>query len=131
MSVEIAKLLSLWMNSTFGVIQLLYNGAAIEGDWMKVHKYMLDNIYIPDPEIFIKDYNEDISSLYNEVSNVKVPSFIDQLRINHKIRNKIDKFFIERLNFDIWTEQKTINKYILLIQKELYEELKGLCPSQF
>lgn len=119
------------MNSTFGIVQLLYVGAAIEGDWMKVHKYMLDHIYIPDPTVITEKYKEAVDSLFDEVSEVPMPSFIDQLRSNHNVRKKNDKFFIETLNLDISEQYKNVNKFLIRIQEELLEELKGLCPSQF
>ncbi|HDZ16963.1 hypothetical protein LCGC14_1064770 [marine sediment metagenome] len=124
-----SKLLSLWLNSTFGIIQLLMIGVAIEGDWMKVHKYMLDRFYIPDSKDFLEHHSEELDLLYNSVSKIKMPSLLEQLRMTHKTRKKIDKFFIEKLNLDIWKKHKSLTNFLTLIQKELLKELKGLCTS--
>ena len=124
-----SKLLSLWLNSTFGIIQLLMVGVAIEGNWMKVHKYMLDHIYVPNPKEFLEKHLRELDLLFDSVSKVEMPSLVEQLRITHKIRKEIDKFFIEKLNLDIWKQHKSLNNYLTLVQKELLDELKGLCPS--
>ena len=52
-------------------------------------------------------------------------------QITHNIRQEIDRFFIEKLELDIWKDYGTLNKFLKTIQKELLKELKGLCPSDF
>ncbi len=131
MSLMEAKLMALWFNSTFGLIQLLMVGAAIEGNWMKVHKYMLERFYIPEPENFIKDFEQEITDLYDDVSTVVMPSLVEQLRIKSDVRKRVDRFFIERLNIEIWRNYGGLNAFLELLQEELLQELKGLCPTDF
>lgn len=122
---EEAKLLSLWFNSTFGIIQLLMIGVAIEGNWMKVHKYMQNEIYVPDPERFLEEYKEEFKNLYDRVACIELPSFVNQLEEYNSTRILIDNFFIETLNLDIG-EEGLKHLYI-----EVFNELRGLCPSNF
>ena len=74
---------------------------------------------------------KDLYVLYEKVSKIEVPSLTEQLRITYDFRQEIDRFFIEKLGLDIWKNYGTLNKFVKLIQKELLEELKGLCPSDF
>ena len=106
-------------------------GVAIEGNWMKVHKYMLKDLYIPEPKMFLENNSDEINDLYKKVSQIEVPSLVEQLRITHNIRQEIDRFFIEKLELNIWKNYGTLNKFLKIIQKELLKELKGLCPSDF
>ncbi|KKM62919.1 hypothetical protein LCGC14_1516790 [marine sediment metagenome] len=131
MNKDEAKLIALWLNSTFGIIQLLMIGVAIEGNWMKVHKYMLKDLYIPEPTLFLKNNSDELYILYKKVSKIEVLSLTEQLQITHNIRQEIDRFFIEKLELDIWKDYGTLNKFLKTIQKELLKELKGLCPSDF
>ncbi len=119
------------MNSTLGIIQLLLVGVAIEGDWMKIHKYMLDRIYIPDLQKFVSKYKQEIDDIYATVSKIEMPSIVEQLKIKHDVRKQIDKFFIQKLGIDIYKQYNGLNQFLKLIQDELFEELKGLCPSNF
>lgn len=121
-----AKLLSLWMNSSFGLIQLLMVGVAIEGNWMKIHKYMLKRIYIPKTEAFLGKYEKELNELYDKVSKIKAPSLKEQLKTKNKLRKQIDEFFIRKLNIDFWKEHETLEKSLIILQDELLSELKVL-----
>jgi len=118
MNYDEAKLIALWLNSTFGILQLLMIGAAIEGNWMKVHKYMLEDLYIPEPAVFLELNSDELNVLYEKVSNIEVPSLTEQLRMTYNVRQEIDRFFIEKLGLEIWNNYGTLNKFLKLIQKE-------------
>ncbi len=112
-------------------MQLLLLGVAIEGDWMKVHKYMLDNFYFPNPDYFLEKYENDIDILYEKVAHKSVPSLIEQLLTKSATRVEIDTFFIDKLKIKTFKNQTEMTRFLEIIQQELFNELKGLCPANF
>jgi len=131
MDKKIAKILTLWLNSTLAIIQLLIVGVAIEGNWMKVHKYMLDRIFIPDPDNFNNYQMEELNNLFGEVSEKEMPSLVNQLTNKNDIRRKIDQYFINLLDINIPSDYKNGKEISEILQHELLKELKGLCPTDF
>jgi type I restriction-modification system DNA methylase subunit len=94
-----AKVLALWLNSTFNILQLLYLGVACEGPWMKLHDYMFDRLLVPDP---IKLTKKDITQLlevFEKVRNVAFPSIPEQLRKKIEARKSLDKIWLKILRY--------------------------------
>jgi len=126
-STDDAKILSLWLNSSLGIMQLLMLGVAIEGNWMKIHKYMIKRFYIPSIDILKKNYTNELNDLYDQVLSADLPSLLVQLNEINPIRKKIDKFFIEKIKYDYSQECDSIDEFLELIQTDLLFELKVLC----
>ena len=115
---EYAKLLALWLNSSFNLLQLLTMGIASEGPWMKIHDYMLDDLLAPN---FAKLSDQDLKFLLNTFDRIKdtrFPSVLDQLKNRHPARKLIDKAWLEVLGYTDDVD-KLLDKLYSSLAKEI------------
>jgi hypothetical protein len=94
-----SKILSLWMNSTFNILQLLYMGVACEGPWMKLHDYMMDRLLVPDPKKLTKSEKNQILDLFEKVREIEFPSLSEQLETGFPARKTIDLLWLKILGY--------------------------------
>ena len=109
-----AKILSLWFNSTFNILQILLNRKETEGAFMQVDEYVLEEFRVPDLKKFSGDKLKSLREVFESVKDVEFPSILDQLRHKHPARKLIDRTWLEILGYG-----GDIDKFL----NELYESL--------
>lgn len=114
---EDAKILALWLNSSFNILQLLYMGVACEGPWMKLHDYMLDRLLVPDPKKLTKDAKKRILQVFEKVKETQFPSITNQLKTKFETRKIIDKMWLEILEYKDTSEGLLDNLYDSLLNE--------------
>jgi hypothetical protein len=92
-SKDYAKILALWFNSSFNILQLLSIGVASEGSWMKIHDYMISYLYGPKQNLSINDI-QFLTKIFDSIKNEELPSILTQFEKKHPVRIKIDKAFL-------------------------------------
>jgi len=92
-----AKILALWLNSTFNILQLLYRGVACEGPWMKLHGYMMDRLLVPNPEKLTENEKKEILETFEKVKETAFPSISEQLKTGFKARKTVDTMWLKIL----------------------------------
>ena len=92
-----AKILSLWLNSSFNILQLLYMGVACEGPWMKLHDYMMDRLLVPDPGKLTETEKKHILSVFEKLKDAPFPSISEQLKTEFQARKTIDAMWLKVL----------------------------------
>lgn len=95
-TIKIEKILSLWLNSTLGIIQLLSVRTETEGPWIEFKKPNLESLYILDPRKLNSDQIGRLIQLYETVSNRDLHN-IGDLR-NDETRALIDETLASILN---------------------------------
>lgn len=81
-----AKIVSLWANSSFHILQVLVNRIPTRGTWMEFTGYLLDELKILDPKNLNKKEKEDLLKVFNDISKQEFPSIVEQLAMNINIK---------------------------------------------
>jgi hypothetical protein len=118
---DTAKILALWLNSSFNILQLLYIGVACEGPWMKLHGYMMDKLLVPDPTKLSVNEKKRALELFDKIGFSQFPSIVEQLRSNYFDRKLIDEFWLGVLGYDSLSEDLLTNFYA-----SLHKEIVGI-----
>ena len=92
-----AKILSLWLNSSFNILQLLYMGVACEGPWMKLHGYMMDRLLVPNPKELTESQKKQILKVFEKIKDTPFPSIREQLKTKFRARKTIDAMWLKIL----------------------------------
>ena len=95
-----AKILCMWLNSSFSIGQMLLNGAARDGNWTKIDQYMVENFMVPDPDKLTAAQRKKILDLYEKGRSLTFPSIRDQLRYGLEFRKEVDTVFLQILLSD-------------------------------
>ncbi len=97
-----AKIVSLWLNSSFNVLQVLVNRMPTRGTWMEFTGYLLNDFKVLDPKKLKKKEKEDLLKVFNKISKLEFPSIVEQLAMNVNIKDmkkKESKAFEETYSF--------------------------------
>jgi len=120
---EDAKIITLWMNSSLHVAQILLN--KIEDVWINVHKYVLDNFMIINPNRLSRAERERLLQLFDEVSNLEFPNLANQIKEFFSLRRKIDEVFLSIFGFSDDEIDRTLDYLYPALANEI-EQLKKL-----
>ena len=93
------KVLTLWLNSTINLLQTFIHRTETRGAWMKIHKYMLEELFAPREEKLSKANYSKLINVFNQVENTKFPSILEQLENKHPLRKLIDEAWLEILGY--------------------------------
>lgn len=94
-----AKLVTLWLNSTFALLQLIVKRKETRGAWMKVEKYILEGVKIPNISTLSAEEKQIMLKAFDEVKDVKPPSVLEQLKTRFWARVLIDKAWLQVLGY--------------------------------
>lgn len=115
-----AKIIALWMNSSLHLLQILLQ--KIEDIWIDVHKYVLDDYLIINPEILTEIEKKVLLKIFDDISTQQFPSLTTQIKERHVLRHKIDKTFLSILNLN----DEEINGFIDALYSSLVNEIEEL-----
>ncbi len=73
-----AKLLALWINSSFGILEWISTSVPQQLSFCQHHKKTLINIKILNPAILTNDEFEEMNQIFNQIGKIKFPSLLDQ-----------------------------------------------------
>lgn len=121
---EQAKILTLWLNSSLGLLQTLILRTETRGPWMKVHDYMLSEMLVPNIDKFSDGELRKILETFETVKDIKFPSILDQLRDNNPSRRLIDATWLEVLGYK-GDPDKLLDRLYSSLAREI-ELLKGI-----
>lgn len=99
-SVDQAKILALWFNSTYSVAKLITERNEVEGSTMKWRKGDLMNLPVPSLGKLNEDGKQRLLNLFDEVSTESFPPLLEQLNEHYETRTKIDRAWAEVLDWD-------------------------------
>lgn len=90
-NLEDAKILSLWWNSTFHLVQLMENRAEVGGSWVGWLKDTLLKLQVINPAALDKTTKEELLKVYDTWKDKPFPTLLDQLKHRFEGRVAIDK----------------------------------------
>jgi tRNA1(Val) A37 N6-methylase TrmN6 len=93
-----ARILALWMNTTFFVLDLLVNRAEQRGSWMRFDKPSVDQLLLLDPTRLSRTQRRQLLDLYARVQHTPLPSLLSQLGQTH--RRMIDEEVLQILGME-------------------------------
>jgi type I restriction-modification system DNA methylase subunit len=96
-----AKILALWFNSTINIEQVLTHRAETRGAFMGLDQYILQDFLVPDLNGLTCESRKRLLSLFDQVTNIPLPSILDQLKNKNKIRRQIDQCLLEIFDLQV------------------------------
>jgi methylase of polypeptide subunit release factors len=113
---EDSKILTLWMNSTFHIAQVLVE--KIEDVWINIHQYALDQYKVLDPDALEKTVKKNLLALYDRLAKVKFPSFEEQIVSRFSSRAELDSAILEILGFEASEINQRLDKLYRALERE-------------
>jgi len=123
-SLEDAKILSLWLNSSLHILQMIVERVETEGAYMELPEWAMKELFVIDPTKLSKNQKVRILSTYERISTIPFPTLSEQLKKGFKVRTEIDQLFLEILEINDLSA-----KDIQEIVKEEITELKFLVKA--
>jgi len=117
-----AKILALWLNSTFNVLQVFLDRIETEGAFISLSKYSLLESYVLNPLKLNKEQKDAILSLYEKAKLIEFPSLLKQLKDKFTARVEIDKLILRVLGFG----DGEINRLVDCVYPALANEIQQL-----
>jgi hypothetical protein len=114
---EQALLLSAWLNSVFGILQLLQSRKETEGGYCDLLKEDLGVFLVPD----IKTLPKEIRKVFEKNNLIAYPPMVEQFN-NESIRRELDKAWMKWLG---WSTT-TLDDDLTTIYKSIRTELEAL-----
>ena len=125
---EDAKILSLWLNSTINILQVLQDRKETRGAFMQIDEYTLDEMLIINPKTLTIKHKEPLLQLFNKVKNQPFPSILEQLRDRFPLRVEIDRAVLRVLGFGV-DEINRILDYLYPAFANKIQQLKHSCKD--
>lgn len=120
---ETAKIIALWYNSSFHLLQILINRIETEGAFIEIGKYTFKSFRIIDPYAINSEEKKQLINLFESIEEIEFPSILEQLKSHFKWRVKIDDIFLKL--FGVVDKEKR-HKRGKILREELYREIMNL-----
>ncbi len=115
-----AKILALWMNSSFFLLDILLKRATTRGTWGRFDEHLLFRVWAPDLTKLSNYSKKELLKIYDNVCQTQFPSLMEQLKIGFNGRRAIDMAFLKSFSVGI-------DKYHLdELYKILYSKMQKL-----
>jgi len=97
------KILTLYLNSSIALIQLLSFVIETEGAWVDLHgEQVWSHVHIPDVVHLPKDVKEQSLILWQNVRKIELPPLYQRIRQKHQMQRKIDELALKMLGLENW-----------------------------
>lgn len=120
-----AKIISLWLNSTLNLLQIILKRKETRGAWMRIHHYMFDDLSVINPMRLGQGEKKLLYDVFEKEAKRFLPSILEQLKSKNSIRVSIDEAFLKVLGFT-QKETKDIVDYLYPALANEIEKLKTL-----
>ena len=122
---ELAKIISVWFNSSINALQLYLRRIETRGAWMRLDKYVIKKLLVLDPHSLSKRERKKLLTIFEKMRSKAFPSFLEQLKEKYPPRVMLDKAILEILGFDEKVAEQLIDKLYPALANEI-EQLKTL-----
>ena len=114
---ELRKVLVLYLNSTFNLIQLLALLSEVEGAWVTLHEEPIwALVHVPDLENLDKRIVKQANEVFKEIRKLDVMPLQQRIREGDIVQRKIDKMAMEMIGID-WKHR--LEELYNVVSKEL------------
>jgi len=97
---EDSKIVTVWLNSTVNILQMLINRTETRGAWMKLHQYQIRNSLIPNLKTLTPEERKNLLILFRKMKKLEFPSILNQLKDRHPLRVETDRTVLKLLGFN-------------------------------
>jgi hypothetical protein len=94
------KIIVLWLNSTFGILNLLRERIETRGGFFSIDNYVFDDMLVPDIKQLTEYEKDELTTLFDKICDVEMPSILEQLTTRNPIRREIDELFMRILGIN-------------------------------
>ncbi len=94
---SLMKLITLWFNSVFGILQYLILRMESRGTWMVFHQHSHHNFFVPNITKLKKEDVVLLVEFFDQHAHEDWPSIVDQLQGNFPLRIKLDSLWMQAL----------------------------------
>lgn len=120
--IEDAKILSLWLNSTPNMLQVLRNRKETEGAFMQIDKYTLDDLLILNPRSLSGKEKQNLLELFERIKSQEFPDILHQLKDGFPARSELDYAILRVFGFG----DDKINRILDFLYPALANEIQQL-----
>jgi hypothetical protein len=120
-----SKYMSLWLNSSSQVFQLLRDRKETRGGWMEIDKYVLNESKLLNLEALNKTDTDKLDELYEKIKDTSLPSLLEQFKTKNSTRKKLDSTLLSILGLSKNEIDALLDELYPAIFKEL-TRLKGV-----
>ena len=79
---EDAKILCLYFNSTFNILQIFLNRVETRGAWMQLHEYVIKDLKLPNIALWTEEEKLPFYEEFDKIKNYEFPPLWQQLAMN-------------------------------------------------
>jgi len=120
-----SKILTLWLNSVFGLLQILLLRKETRGAYIRLDASVIRQIMIPNIDSLPEKALSLLLQTFSAIQNVEFPNILDQLRNRFSTRAETDKMLLEFLGYDKDEAQRILDYLYPALANEI-EQLKTL-----
>jgi len=97
------KILSLYLNSTIALLQLIAFLAETRGAWVDLHaRQEWGQIHVPNINKLRQDMVDRALNTFKEVSKINVKTLYQRIKAHDNVQRRIDELALELLGLDNW-----------------------------
>ena len=96
-SLDDARILALWWNSTYHLAQLIENRHEVGGSWMGWLRDTLNRLSVLNPKALSPETKRGLLQVYETWKAVRFPPLLDQLKRHHEGRFAVDRAIAQAL----------------------------------
>ncbi len=78
LNIQDAKILCLWFNSSFGILEYLFQRDEDRGGWMQLQKYIIKKLKVPNISKLYANDKENLVQTFNDLSSEQFPPILVQ-----------------------------------------------------
>ncbi|MCP8317505.1 MAG: SAM-dependent DNA methyltransferase, partial [archaeon] len=94
-----AKILCLYLNSVFNLIQILMERVETRGAFIRIREYFLENFIVPDPTKLPISTKRMLVETFEKIKKIQLPSIIEQLSTSNNTRRTIDMAWLKAFEY--------------------------------
>jgi hypothetical protein len=116
-----AKMLTLYLNSTLYLFELLVGRKETEGGWIWIDSYLMQEFPILDLSKLSEHETKMLLLLFDKVGKMSVPSLHEQIEGRNSVRVEIDKAFLRLLDMPEQDIDSFLERLYSVLDREFHE----------
>jgi type I restriction-modification system DNA methylase subunit len=122
---EDSKIMTIWLNSSLNILQMLLHRTETRGAWMKLHQYQIRNSFTLNIKMLNSEDRKILLVLFDKLKNLEFPSILEQIKGKYPLRVEIDRAILRVLGFSDEEASFMLNYLYPALANEI-EKLKTL-----
>lgn len=122
LSIDDAKIMALWMNSTIGLLQIMKERKETRGPFIQLLDSAMKKLWILNPKALSAKERRILVKTFDKIQNVEFPSILQQLKTTFSIRREIDNAVLKVLGF----RKEEAERILKALYSDLAKEISNL-----